>query len=361
MMDPEKPYNDLPLLPPKALLEKAEIFKKTISASRALATLNGTFQQLPDPGILITSIILQEAKDSSEIENIVTTHDALFEAFSSTRNNLDSHTKEVLGYREALWTAFNKLKERPVLNTNLFIQIVQTLKKNTAGIRNVPGTTLMNPASRKVYYTPPEGENIIRNLLKNLEDYIHAEDDTDPLIKMAIIHYQFEAIHPFFDGNGRTGRIINILYLSYSNLLSLPLLYLSRYIITHKSEYYEKLRAVTRGEAWEDWILYMLEAIEETATDTKNQMDAIRSLLDETINTCRNSLPDRVYSKELIELLFKQPYCKISFLVDAGIASRNIASGYLYELVKLGILEKRKIGRELLYVNTALYKLLSKF
>jgi Fic family protein len=361
MFDPSVPYNALPLLPPDVNLRSPIILEKTIQAARSLSLLNGFFLQLPNPSILINSIILQEAKDSSEIENIATTHDALFKAYSSEMNNLDPQTKEVLNYREALWTAYNQLKERPLLTTNLFIQIVQTLKKNNAAIRNAPGTKLMNPETGKVYYTPPEGESVIRDLLQNLENYIHSDDELDPLIKMAVIHYQFEAIHPFFDGNGRTGRIINILYLVSQNLLSLPLLYLSRYIIQNKANYYQALRKVTSDNAWEPWVLYMLAAIDETSQRTLQQINAIKSLLDESIAFCKENLPGKVYSKELIELLFKQPYCKTAILVENGIASRNIARTYLEELVKINVLSKTKIGREQIYVNTKLYKLLSSF
>lgn len=238
VFSPDKPFNDLPLLPPKAEIETKETLKKTISAGRALAELKGLGETIPNQAILVNSIILQEAKASSEIENIVTTHDALFRAFSANTTQIDSATKEVLRYREALWQGFSSLKSRTLLTTNFFIRIVQAIRANKAGIRNTPGTKVVNAATGEVVFTPPEGEEIIRNKLKNLEDYIHAEDTIDPLIKLALIHYQFEAIHPFSDGNGRTGRILNILYMTSQHLLDLPVLFLSKYIIEKKSDYY---------------------------------------------------------------------------------------------------------------------------
>lgn len=326
---PDKPFNDLPPLPPKGEMETKAVLKKAIFAGRALAELKGLGETIPNQAILVNSIILQEAKASSEIENIITTHDALFRAFTAKTSQIDPATKEVLRYREALWDAFRSLEDRPLLTTNLFIGIVQTIRDNMAGIRNTPGTKVANAATGEVVFTPPEGEDVIREKLKNLEDYIHAEDTIDPLIKLALIHYQFEAIHPFTDGNGRTGRILNILFLTSRGLLDLPVLYLSKYIIDWKSDYYHVLRRVTENQEWEPWILYMLDAVEQTALATKNKILAIRRLLVETIEFTKKNLPLRVYSKELIELLFHQPYTKGQFLVDAGIAKRQAAADYL--------------------------------
>lgn len=357
--NPEKPYNDLPKLPPAADLETPTVLKKAIQANKELAELKGKAGIIPNQGILINSLILQEAKASSEIENVVTTNDKLFEAFSAADKNYDPQTKEVLRYRQALWTGFNQLKDRP-LSTNLFIDIVQTIKMNESGIRNNTGTLIGNPNTGKIIYTPPEGEKVIRDLLGNLERFIHSNDnELDPLIKMAVIHYQFEAIHPFDDGNGRTGRIINILYLVLEELLTLPVLYLSSYIINHKGDYYKLLRKVTEEGNWESWIIFMLKAVEKTAKETTVKIEAINKLLEKTIEEAKAKLPDRVYSKELIELLFEQPYCKIKFLVDKGIAQRQTAGAYLNELENIGVLESKKSGREKLYLNTALYKLLS--
>jgi len=358
--DPHKPYNQLPLLPPRKDLETKGVLKKAIAAGRALAELKGIGSTIPNQTILINTIALQEAKSSSEIENIVTTNDALFKAFSAQSSHVDAATKEVLRYREALWEGFNTLKKRPVITTNLLIKLVQTIKENQAGIRNAPGTAIANTSTGEVLYTPPEGESIIRDKLKNLEDYIHEEDATDPLVKLSVIHYQFEAIHPFFDGNGRTGRILCILFLAYRKLLDLPILYLSKAIIESKSDYYWLLRQVTVSDAWESWVLYMLDVIEKTAVDTRNKIVAIRELLEKTLDDARKKLPVRVYSKELIELLFHQPYTKGQFLVDAGIAERQTAAEYLKELEKIGVLKGHKVGKENLYLNVQLYRLLSK-
>ena len=357
---PDKPFNDLPLLPPKAEIETKVTLKKAISAGRALAELKGLGETIPNQAILVNSIILQEAKASSEIENIITTHDALFRAFSAKTSQIDPATKEVLRYREALWEGFSSLKDRPLLTTNLFIRIVQTIRANKAGIRNTPGTKVANAASGEVVFTPPEGEDIIRNKLKNLEDYIHAEDTVDPLIKLALIHYQFEAIHPFTDGNGRTGRILNILYLTINHLLDFPVLYLSKYIIEHKSDYYRLLLGVTEHQEWEPWILYMLDAIEQTALFTRDKILAIRALMIKALEFTKENLPSRVYSKDLIELLFHQPYTKAQFLVDAGLVERKTATNYLKQLEKLGILQIQKVGKENLYLNEGLFEILSK-
>lgn len=357
---PDKPFNDLPTLPPKAEVETKAILKKAISAGRALAELKGLGETIPNQSILVNSIILQEAKASSEIENIITTHDALFRAFSAKTSQIDPATKEVLRYREALWEGYTSLKDRPLLTTNLFISIVQTIRANRTGIRNTPGTKVANAATGEVVFTPPEGENIIRNKLNDLEEYIHADDEVDPLIKLALIHYQFEAIHPFTDGNGRTGRIINILYLTWKRLLDLPVLYLSKYIIERKSNYYRLLRGVTEHKEWEPWILYMLDSVEQMAFYTGDKILEIRDLIAGTLEFAKENLPSRVYSKELIELLFHQPYTKTQFLVDVGIAERKTAADYLKEIEKIGILQLHKIGKENLYLNKKLFELLSK-
>jgi Fic family protein len=358
--DPLKPYNDLPLLPPREDIETRAVLKKAISAGRALAELKGLGETIPNQSILVNSIILQEAKASSEVENIITTNDALFRAFSAKTSQIDAPTKEVLRYREALWEGFNALRERPLITTNLFVRIVQTIRGNEAGIRNTPGTKVSNAATGEVIFTPPEAEAVIRDKLKNLEEYIHGQDTTDPLVKLAVIHYQFEAIHPFTDGNGRTGRIVNILYLVLKGLLDLPVLYLSKYIIEGKSEYYRLLRSVTRGGEWEPWIMYMLVAVEQTALHTREKILAIRDLMAEALEFAKENLPSRVYSKELIEILFRQPYTKGQFLVDAGIAERKTAASYLKEIENIGILQSRKIGKENLYLNVKLFDILSK-
>jgi Fic family protein len=358
--DPLKPYNDLPPLPPNVDVETKAVLKKAISAGRALAELKGLGATIPNQALLVNSLILQEAKASSEIENIITTNDALFRAYTAKTSQIDPATKEVLRYREALWEGYNTLQKRPVLSTNLFVSIVQTIRENQAGVRRVPGTTITNAATGKTLYTPPEGEAVIRDKLKNLEEFIHAEDDLDPLIKLALVHYQFEAIHPFTDGNGRTGRIFNILFLILHGLLDLPVLYLSKSIIERKNDYYRLLRQVTEKGSWEPWVLFMLRAVEDTAVFTRERILAIRALMMETMDRARRELPSRVYSMDLIEILFRQPYTKGQFLVDAGIAKRQTAAEYLKELERIGILQAHKIGKETIYLNMALYELLSR-
>jgi Fic family protein len=357
--NPEIPYNDLPSLPPKAEIETGPILKKTIAANRQLAELKGLANIIPNFAILINSLILQEARSSSEIENVLTTNDKLYEAFSSNLKNVDPHTKEVLRYREALWEGFESLKKRPVLTTNLFIKIYNIIKQHDAGIRNTPGTKIAN-SQRQTIFTPPEGETLIRDKLKNLEEFIHAEDDIDPLIKLAIIHYQFEAIHPFTDGNGRTGRILNVLFLVYKGLLDLPILYLSQHIIHQKSRYYALLKEVTEKYAWENWILFMLKATEITAQTTKQKITQIKSLFEDILEYTRKKLPPYMRSKELIEALFEQPYCKTQFIVNKGIAKRQRAAVYLKELEKIGVLKMKKVGKENLYLNVELFRLLSR-
>jgi Fic family protein len=354
------PYNDLPPLPPEVDVETKTILKETIAARSALAELKGLGATIPNQALLVDSLILQEAKASSEIENIITTSDALFQAFTAKTKQTDPSTKEVLRYREALWKGYDDLKDRPVLTSNLFIELVQTIKEHSGGIRRMPGTAVANAATGAVIYTPPEGEAVIRDKLKNLEDFIHAEDDLDPLIKLALIHYQFEAIHPFADGNGRTGRIINILFLVQNGLLDLPVLYLSKSIIEQKNDYYRLLRQVTEKGLWEPWILFMLKAVQDTATFTRERTMAIRALMNTTMEKAKEKLPARVYSKELIETIFRQPYTKGQFLVDAGIAKRQTAAEYLKKLERIGILKPHKIGKETLFLNVDLYGLLSK-
>jgi len=255
--------------------------------------------------------------------------------------------------------AFQSLSQRQLLTTNLFVRIAQTLRENQAGIRNVPGTAIRNLRTGAIVYTPPEGEGVIRNKLRNLEEYIHTENEVDPLVKLAVVHYQFEAINPFTDGNGRTGQITNILFLVQRKLLEAPVLYLSKYIIEKRGDYYRLLRQVTESGDWEPWTLYMLDAIEQTALHTRRKILAIRRLLDETLREAKEKLPSRVYSKDLIELLFFQPYTKVQYLVEAGIAKRQTASEYLKELGRLGLLISRPIGKEKLYLNQRLLDSLS--
>lgn len=350
--DRSQPYNDLPFLPPTTELETKAVLKQAIVANRMLANLRGLAAQIPNQGVLISRIVLQEARLSSEIENIVTTDDELYRADADGDGKTDPHTKEVLRYREALNHGFRALKDRP-LSTSLFVEIVQIIKQSQLQVRAIPGVVLKNDAG-DVVYTPPAGDAVIRDKLSNLEKFIHAEDDLDPLVKMAVMHYQFEAIHPFPDGNGRTGRILNLLYLVDKGLLDIPVLFLSRYIIANKAGYYEGLRGVTEQQNWENWLLYMLRAVESTARQTFEQVNRIRVVIEQVREKVQREAPG-VYSKDLVEVIFRQPYTKIQFVVDAGIAKRQTASVYLQVLAGLGVLRESKHGREKYYINDALF------
>jgi Fic family protein len=357
--DADRPYNDLPDIPPAGIeLETKAVLKQAILANRALAELKGAGDLIPNQAILVRVIGLQEAKLSSEIENIVTTNDELYRAFSGDPGKVDPQTKEVLQYNDALWLGFNRLKEGRPLSTVLFEEIVQTIKLNTAGVRKTTGTRITDARTNRTIYTPPEGEAVIRDKLVNLERFIHNETDLDPLVKMAVIHYQFEAIHPFGDGNGRTGRILNILYLIEAGLLDTPVLYLSRYIIEHKSAYYQGLRRITEKGDWEQWVLYILKGVERTATNTLQKVDAIRSLMLQTQERVRAELT-KIYSKDLIETLFAQPYCRITSLEKAGLGARQTVSKYLQQLSGIGLLDRVDIGRESYYINKAFLELLA--
>ncbi|NQY78853.1 MAG: Fic family protein [Candidatus Caenarcaniphilales bacterium] len=354
----EIPYNELPILPPEQELETKEVLKATISASRALAKLNGSIKSIPNPDILLNSITLQEAKSSSEIENIFTTNDELFSALiSESESKLHQNTKEVMHYKEALWHGFNKLTEKGFLATNDFIEIVEIVKKISIGIRKTTGTKISNSLGETIY-TPPEGENIIREKLANLENFINnASIPLDPLVKLAIQHYQFEAIHPFYDGNGRTGRILNILLLVQYELIDLPILYLSKYVIENKNEYYKKLKAVTETDAWTDWILFTIKGIEEMSLHTHHKIEKIVEFIESDSRLIKEKLP-KIYSKDLIEILYSQPYCKIKFLEEANIAKKETASKYLKEIQSLDILDSFKSGKEVFFVNKKLVNLL---
>ncbi|HZC17246.1 MAG TPA: Fic family protein [Caulobacteraceae bacterium] len=357
--DARRPFNDLPSLPPTADLETVPVLRACIAARAALAELKAVGALIPDQAVLINSIPLLEAQASSEIENIVTTSDRLFRfAGQGQETGADPATKEALRYRTALAEGFQRLSARP-LTTVSAVEICRTIKGVDLDVRRVPGTALINDATGEVIYTPPEGTGRLRDLLANWERYLHAgEQDADPLIRLAVQHYQFEAIHPFADGNGRTGRVLNLLYLVEQGLLDLPVLYLSRAIIRAKSDYYRLLLGVTTDGAWEPWLLFMIEAVGETAQWTTAKVRAVRDLLDETAERIRRGAP-RIYSRELAEIIFVQPYCRIGNLVDAGIAQRQSASVYLKTLVGIGVLEEMKAGRERLFINPALLRLLN--
>lgn len=355
---PDKPFNDLPLLPPAADVESRTILKTCIEARAALAALKTAGDLIPNQSVLINTIPILEAQASSEIENIVTTTDQLFRfADRDAEAAADPATKEALRYRNALYDGVAALAKRPI-TTATAIQICRTIRGIETEIRATPGTALANESTGRVVYTPPDGQSRLRDLLANWERYLHEHETTDPLIRMAVAHYQFEAIHPFTDGNGRTGRVLNLLFLVEKELLKLPVLYLSGYIVSHKAEYYRLLQNVTTDQAWEEWILFMLKAVLETARWTTAKIAAIRDLLDRTAQTIRRDAP-KIYSRELAELIFAQPYCRISNLVDAGLAQRQSASVYLKRLAEIGVLEERKAGREKLFVNPAFLKLLA--
>ncbi|SFV75029.1 MloA protein, putative [hydrothermal vent metagenome] len=345
-------------LPLQIDIETKQILKKSISANRALAKLNGVAKIIPNEAILINSLILQEAKDSSEIENIITTHDELYQS-SLDLDNITQATKEVQNYSRALLKGFELVKEHSLLLTRHIVLIQQELEGNVAGIRKQAGTVLKNQATGEIIHTPPQEEAIIRELLDNLEQYINNEDEVDPLIKMAVIHYQFESIHPFYDGNGRTGRIINILYLVLNGLLDLPILYLSSYIIKYKSDYYRLLQEVRTNEAWEEWILFMLEGVEQTAIRQIELIYKIKELMDSTKVKLKNELP-KIYSKDLLEILFMHPYTKIGMLEEVLGLHRETASKHLNAISELGILKPLKLGRTKFFVNVELFDLLKK-
>lgn len=350
------PYNDLPLLPPEADIETKKILRKTISAGRALAQLNGTLLNLPNPTLFLDTIYLQEAKASSEVENVITTNDELYKTLVADKKTENPAAKEVLSYKEALWLGLERLESKPFITTNLCIEIVQCIKQNSASIRDTPGTTLSN-IKGEIIYTPPTGEDVIRAKMANLEKFINGNDDIDPLIKMALMHYQFEAIHPFTDGNGRTGRILLLLYLKLSGLLDIPAIYLSEYIIKHKTAYYQKLRSVTEKGRWEAYILYMLDMIEETSVEGLERLKKITTLMEETAGEIKTLLP-KVYSKDLVEILFRLPYTKRQHLIDENLGNPKTVGNYLMALEESGFLQSVKVGKEKLYLNQRLLKIL---
>jgi Fic family protein len=354
--NPEKPYNDLPLLPPETEIETKAVLKMAIEANKALAELNSASKMLPNPTVLINTIPLQEARASSEIENIVTTSDELFRASFTDPADTDAATKETLRCRQALKAGCDMLSARPI-TTNMICGICSIIKNTEMSIRKVSGTQIKNLATGDVLYTPPEGEKLIRDLLSNWENFLNNNHDFDPLVKMAVLHYQFEAIHPFLDGNGRTGRILNMLYLIHEGLLAHPLLYLSGYIIRNKADYYRLIRGVTEDNNWQDWVLFILKVITEASLDTVQRIGEISDLMKSTYKEIIMLAPN-IPAKEMNDLIFTQPYCRVRNIVDAGIAKRQTAMVYLRNLEDTGILESVKSGREVLFVNRRLLSLL---
>ena len=355
--DRSRPFNDLPPLPPQADIETKPVLRAAIRAARKLAELKQAGELVPDQSVLINTIPLLEAQVSSEIENIVTTADKLFRLASNEKIETDPATKEALRYRTALHRGFKAIAKRPVC-TNTAANVCRTIRNVEVDIRATPGTFIGNPRTKEVLYTPPDGPDRIRTLLANWERFINEATQTDPLIRLAVMHYQFEAIHPFTDGHGRTGRVLNILFLIQEGLLQIPVLYLSRYFLRNRPRYYRLLRGVTEEQAWEPWILFMLEALEQTAQWTGNKVRAIRHLLEETCAFVRARRP-KVYSRELVEMTFVQPYCRIANLTDAGIAKRQTASVYLKALADIGVLQEEKVGREKLFLHPKFLGLLT--
>ncbi len=346
-------------LPLKQDIETKKVLKKLASAHRALAELKGIVSSIPNENILINTLGLQEAKDSSAIENIITTHDDIFKAELNLDGFKSLNAKEVQNYISALKKGFGLITKNKILTNNDIIAIQSELEKNNAGFRKVPGTALKNATTGEIVYTPPQDYDTILDLMTNLEQYINDESmsEFDTLVKMAIIHYQFESIHPFYDGNGRTGRIINVLYLVMNDLLNLPVLYLSRYIIEHKADYYKLLQEVRETDNWENWVLYMLDSVEQIAKETIILIGKIRDLIYEYKNLLRNNY--KFYSQDLLNNLFKHPYTKIEFIENDLGVSRITASKYLNQLAKDKILKKEKLGTGNYYINEKLIKILT--
>ncbi|MEO6455530.1 MAG: Fic family protein [Ginsengibacter sp.] len=348
------------LLPLKTDIETKKILRKTALAHKALAELKGIITSIPNENILIETLALREARESSAIENIISTFAEVYQSNLFAYQFASPAAKEVHQYAEALKTGFEFIKKRGLLTTNLILKIHKIIEQNNAGFRKLPGTKLLNDKTGEVVYTPPQDNKTILNLMQNLEKFINDDDmmDIDPLIKMAIIHHQFESIHPFYDGNGRAGRIINILYLVHKNLLHLPVLYLSRYIIKHKDDYYRLLQQVRKTGQWEEWIVYMLNGVEQTAQETIVLISEIKDLMQQYKQTIRTELP-KLYSQDLLNNLFKYPYTKIEFFErDLGISKRTSVR-YLEALIQKKILQKQKIGRDNFYLNKPLFELLS--
>ena len=346
--------NMLKALPPEADIETKKILKQLAKTNRSIAELKGFSDTIPNKNILINAILINEAKDSSEIENIVTTHDEIYRAMSLDSFG-DSAAKEVVSYRAALWHGYNLILKNKSITTNMIVEIQSIVEGNSAGIRRLPGTVLRNDKTGEVVYTPPSSEVEIRRLLGNLEDYMNEDDmRIDPLIKLAVIHYQFESIHPFYDGNGRTGRIINMLYLVLKNLIESPILHLSKYIVNNKLEYYNLLQEVRTEENWEYWIIYVLKGVEETSRETLEMAKRINHEVQLMTNEIKEKLP-KLYSKELIDLLFFEFYTKTRFIQEGLSVTRKTAASYLNTLEKEGILVSEKIGKERIYQNKRLF------
>lgn len=349
----------LPTLPLAIDLETKAVLKSAVQANKNLAELKGVVKTIPNETILINTLALQEAKDSSAIESIITTQDELYKAELMVRKFMTPAAKEVRSYAEALKSGFQLVSTNGLLTNNIIIEIYRCIKQNNGGFRTTRGTTLKNERTNEIVYQPPQNYDEIVQHMRNLELYINDSElsDVDPLIKMAVIHHQFESIHPFSDGNGRTGRIINILYLVQQGLLDLPVLYLSRYIISNKGEYYKLLQSVRDKGNWEEWILFMLKGVEVTAKETIQLIIGVRTLMQQYKHEIRTNL-SKIYSQDLLNNLFRHPYTKIEFLMNELSVSRPTATSYLNQLEASGLLLKQKIGRENFYLNLQLYQLI---
>jgi Fic family protein len=353
-----------PDLPFSYDIETKKILKKVGEARSALAELKGVATTIPNEGILMNTLPLQEAQDSSEIENIITTQDELYKSDIELNQFTSRAAKEVHNYALALTTSYKKIKQSGIFTNNCIKEIQEMLEENKAGFRSQAGTALKNDKTKEVIYTPPQTLDAIEKHMKNLELFINDDDlcDWDSLVKLAVIHHQFESIHPFFDGNGRTGRIIIILYLIQKGFLDSPILYLSRYINKNKGEYYRLLQAVrdnsSKDEIWQEWILYVLEGIRETSIQTTKLIKAIKKLMQNHKNKIRSELP-KIYSQDLINIIFSHPYTKINHVKDGLRVERRTASKYLNELEKINLLTKVKIGKENYYINKDLMTCLS--
>ncbi len=342
-------------------IETKAVLKKLAKAHQALAELKATAETMPNQGILISTLSLQEAKDSSAIENIITTQDDLYQSDSFEQRYQTLAAKEVHNYARALQTAHEQVKASGLITLRDILEIQSIIEENQAGFRKLPGTELKNETTGKTVYTPPQHPDDIILLMRHLEEFLNRNElaDWDPLTKMALIHHQFESIHPFYDGNGRTGRVLNILYLVKEGLLGSPILYLSRYINRSKNEYYRLLQEVRKTQNWEPWLLYLLEGVAETSRETTLLIHDIKKLFQEFKQRLKLEVP-KLYSHELLNNLFQHPYTKIDYLVRDLSVSRKTASKYLDDLVELGLLSKHKVGKENFYLNDALFQLLQK-
>lgn len=347
-------------LPPKQDFETRTVLKKLIQAHKALAELKGLLTSIPNQSILLETLTLREARESSAIENIISTFDEVYQSNSFRNMFASPAAKEVHQYATALKKGFGLVKQHQLLTNNHILQIQEVVEQNKAGFRKLPGTKLMNDRTGEVIYTPPQEYDTLLWFMNNLETFINDDTlmDADPLVKMAIIHHQFESIHPFYDGNGRTGRIINILYLVQKGLLELPVLYLSQYIIHHKSDYYRLLQEVRDTGKWEEWVLFMLDGVEKTAAASVKLISSIKELMQQYKQQIRNNHP-KLYSQDLLNNLFKYPYTKIEFLQKDLQISRSTAIRYLDTLVNAGMLTKHKIGRDNFFLNAKLFALLT--